>query len=180
GSTSRISEPVTGRQERSNSSTRSHDPTTNIWKEIRHDYLEETSGCACLGARRDRAGIAKLRPGSRPPHRRERSYDSLGATDPAGAVGKPDSGPALGSRAGTHHQRADITARVPGPDRNRAMTPCRSRSPSRAALAPPFSFVHATWVCLTCSRTSWLRPDGLLASTRAQVFDKSEFINKVA
>src|SRR5262245_9841880 len=70
GSTSRISEPVTGRQERPNSSTRSHDPITDIWKEIRHDYLEETSGCACLGARRDRAGIAKLRPGSRPPHRR--------------------------------------------------------------------------------------------------------------
>src|SRR5262245_66292307 len=70
GPISRIREPVTGRQERPNSSTRSHDPTTNIWKEIRHDYLEETSGCACLGARRDRAGIAKLRPGSRPPHRR--------------------------------------------------------------------------------------------------------------
>src|SRR5262244_1813321 len=60
GSTSRISEPVTARQERPNSSTRSHDPITDIWKEIRHDYLEETSGCACLGARRDRASIAKL------------------------------------------------------------------------------------------------------------------------
>src|SRR5215831_8926715 len=43
-----------------------------------------------------------------------------------GAVGKPDSGPALGSRAGTHHQRAVVTARIPGPDRNRAMTPCGS------------------------------------------------------
>src|SRR5262249_43326479 len=59
---------ASGRQERPNSSTRSHDPITDLWKEIRHDYLEETSGCASLGARRDRAGIAKLRPGSRPPH----------------------------------------------------------------------------------------------------------------
>src|SRR6516162_961595 len=123
GPISRISEPVTGRQERSNSSTRSHDPITDIWKEIRHDYLEETSACACLGARRDCASIAKLRAGSRPP---ERSYDSLGATDPTGAVGKPDSGPALGYRAGTHHQRANLTARIPGPDWNRAMTPCGS------------------------------------------------------
>src|SRR5215469_5976045 len=56
GPVSRISEPVTGRQERSNSSTRSHDPITDIWKEIRHDYLEETRAvviCAlpdlCLG-----------------------------------------------------------------------------------------------------------------------------------
>src|SRR6516164_5842977 len=80
GSTSRLREPVTGRQERPNSSTRSHDPITDIWKEIRHDYLEETSGCACLGARRHRASIAKLRAG----------------------VGKPDSSPALGSRADTH------------------------------------------------------------------------------
>src|SRR5215469_18537914 len=69
GPISRISEPVTGRQERSNSSTRSHDPITDIWKEIRHDYLEETSGCACLGARRDRASIAKLCP-ARPQHQR--------------------------------------------------------------------------------------------------------------
>ena len=38
-----------------------------------------------------------------------------------------DSGPALGSRAGAHHQRAVVTARVPGPNRNRAMTPCGSR-----------------------------------------------------
>ena len=81
GSTSRLREPVTGRQERPNSSTRSHDPITDIWKKIRHDYLEETSGCACLGARRDCASIAKLRAGSRPRHQRERSYDSLGATD---------------------------------------------------------------------------------------------------
>src|SRR5262252_7794391 len=111
GPISRISEPVTGRQERSNSSTRSHDSITDIWKEIRHDYLEETSGCACLGARRDCASIAKLRAGSRPRHQRERSYDSLGATDPTGAVGKPDSGPALGSRAGTHSahcQQSDL------------------------------------------------------------------------
>src|SRR5499427_8288424 len=115
GPISRISEPVTGRQERSNSSTRSHDPITDIWEEFRHDYLEETCGCACLGARRDCASIAKLRAGSRRPHQGERSYDSLGATDPTGAVGKPDSGPALGSRAGTHHQRAVVTARVPGP-----------------------------------------------------------------
>ena len=41
-------------------------------------------------------------------------------------AGKPDSGPALGSRAGTHHQRANLTARIPGPDWNRAMTPCGS------------------------------------------------------
>ena len=53
-------------------------------------------------------------------------YDSLGATDPTGAVGKPDSGPALGSRAATRHQWAVVTARVPGPNRNRAMTPCGS------------------------------------------------------
>ena len=33
-----------------------------------------------------------------------------------------DSGPALGSRAGAHHQRAVVTARVPGPNRNKAMT----------------------------------------------------------
>src|SRR5262249_45400291 len=128
GSTSRLREPVTGRQERPNSSTRSHNPITDIWKEIRHDYLEETSGCACLGARRDRASIAKLRAGSRPRHQGERSYDSLGATDPTGPVGEPDSGPALGSRAGTHHQPAVVTARVPGPNRNRAMTPCGSRA----------------------------------------------------
>src|SRR5215469_2421006 len=130
GSTSRLREPVTARQERPNSSTRSHDPISDLWKEIRHDYLEETTGCACLGARRDRASIAKLRAGSWPRHQRERSYDSLGAslgaTDPAGAVGKPDSGPALGSRAGTRHQWAVVTARVPGPNRNRAMTPCGS------------------------------------------------------
>src|SRR5499433_4446535 len=126
GPISRIRELVTGQQERPNSSTRSHDPTTDIWKEICHDYLEETSGCACLGARRDCASIAKLRAGGRPRHQRERSYDSLGATDPTGAVRKPDSGPALGSRAGTHHQRAVVTARVPGPNRNRAMTPCGS------------------------------------------------------
>src|SRR5215470_16615128 len=69
GSTSRLREPVTGRQERPNSSTRSHDPITDKWKEIRHDYLEETSGCACLGARRDRASIAKLCP-ARPQHQR--------------------------------------------------------------------------------------------------------------
>ena len=37
-----------------------------------------------------------------------------------------ESGPALGSRAGAHHQRAVVTARVPGPNRNRAMTPCGS------------------------------------------------------
>src|SRR6516225_8661170 len=136
GSTSRLREPVTGRQERPNSSTRSHDPITDLWKEIRHDYLEETSGCACLGARRDRAGIAKLRAGSRPRHQRERSYDSLGATDPTGAVGKPDSGPALGSRAGTHHQRAVVTARVPGPNRNRAMMPCGHSTPVQHRTAP--------------------------------------------
>jgi len=63
--------------------------------------------------------VTALASPSRPP---ERSYDSLGATDPTGAVGKPDSGPALGSRAGTHHQRANLTASVPGPNRNRAMT----------------------------------------------------------
>src|SRR5215472_3675463 len=135
GSTSRLREPVTGRQERPNSSTKSHDPITDVWKEIRHDYLEKTSGCACLGARRDRASIAKLRAGGRPRHQRQRSYDSLGATDPAGAVGKPDSGPALGSHAGTHHQRAVVTARVPGPNRNRAMTPCGSGSPLNARTA---------------------------------------------
>src|SRR5262249_18760693 len=135
-STSRLREPVTGRQERPNSSTRSHDPITDIWKEIRHDYLEETSGCACLGARRDRASIAKLRAGSRPRHQRERSYDSIGAT-PTGAVGKPDSGPALSSRAGTHHQRAVVTARVPGPNRNRAMTPAgRADHPTPIELHP--------------------------------------------
>src|SRR5262249_38226488 len=106
GSTSRLREPVTGRQERPNSSTRSHNHITELWKAILLDYLEESSGCACLGARRDRASIAKLRPGSRPRHQRERSYDSLGATYPTGAVGEPDSGPALGSRAGTYHQRA--------------------------------------------------------------------------
>src|SRR6516225_2714840 len=134
GSTSRLREPVTGRQERPNSSTRSHDPITDIWEEIRHDYLEETSGCACLGARRDCASIAKLRAGSRPPHRGERSYDSLGATDPKGAVGKRVSGPALGSRAGPHHHRAVTTARFPGPNRNRAMT-CGSGWPLNARTA---------------------------------------------
>src|SRR5262249_8641919 len=44
-------------------------PITDIWKEIRHDYLEETSGCACLGARRDCASIAKLRARSAGTHR---------------------------------------------------------------------------------------------------------------
>ena len=51
----------------------------------------------------------------------------LAPPTPQAPLEKPDSGPALGSRAGTHHQRAVITARVPGPDRNRTMTPCRSR-----------------------------------------------------
>ena len=46
----------------------------------------------------------------------------LAPPTPQAPLEKPDSGPALGSRAGTHHQRAVITARVPGPNRNRAMT----------------------------------------------------------
>src|SRR5215471_19226244 len=49
----------------------------------------------------------------------------ISASDPTtllSAVGKPDSGPALGSRAGTRHQWAVVTARVPGPNRNRTMT----------------------------------------------------------
>src|SRR5262249_2635472 len=156
--TSRISEPVTARQERPNSSTRSHDPITDIWKEIRHDYLEETSGCACLGARRDRASIAKLRAGSRPPHRGERSYDSLGATDPTGAWATPTPGPASPPAPGPHNQRGVNPPPVPGPDRNGTMPPSLSGYPPRASPPPPSSFVHSTWFCLTSSRTSWFRP----------------------
>ena len=69
--------------------------------------LNITSGCACLGARRDRAGIAKLCPGSRPRHQRgTRGRPSgvqllqrlrlglclsglYGSTRPSGVIGKP-------------------------------------------------------------------------------------------
>src|SRR5215468_10419657 len=57
GSTSRLREPVTGRQERPNSTTRSHDPITDIWKEVRHDYLEETSPRPRIGAPFDSQGF---------------------------------------------------------------------------------------------------------------------------
>ena len=43
-------------------------------------------------------------------------------------------GPTLVTRAGTPRQRTHVTARVPGHDRNRAMTP--SCSTSRAHLDP--------------------------------------------
>ena len=72
-------------------------------------------------------------------HIRASDPNSLGATDPTGAVGKPDSGPALGSRAGTHHQRAIVTARVPGPNRNRAMTPCGPPNARTASNCTPGS-----------------------------------------
>ena len=50
----------------------------------------------------------------------------FGARAPADAGLQPDSGPALAAHAGTDHQRAAVTTRVSGHDRNRPMTPCCS------------------------------------------------------
>ena len=49
--------------------------------------------------------------------------------NPTTLLGSPasDSGPTLVTRAGTPRQRAHVTAGVQGDDRNRAMTPRRSR-----------------------------------------------------
>src|SRR5262252_7943685 len=49
GSTSRLREPVTGRQERPNSSTRSHNPITDIWKEIVMTSLKKRLAVLALG-----------------------------------------------------------------------------------------------------------------------------------
>jgi hypothetical protein len=55
---------------------------------------------------------------------RARSYDSPRGTDSAGARhGKPDSCPVGGTGAANRHRWSELTARFPGLDRNRGMTP---------------------------------------------------------
>jgi hypothetical protein len=81
-----------------------------------------------------------------------RSYDSLRATEPAGAVRKPDSIPALGRPAGTHHQRADVTACVSRPDGNRRIrAECSLQSSHRCSGIGPAAFARS----VPCRTVQW-------------------------